>query len=43
LAERVGVRRARVGVARKLGVVLHRLWLDGTVFRPGEGNTPMRA
>ena len=43
LARRVGARRARVGVARKIAVVLHRLWLDGTVFRPGEGGTPMPA
>jgi transposase len=43
LAERVGARRARVGVARKLAVVLHRLWLDGTVFRPGEEATTMPA
>ena len=24
----------RVGVARKLAVMLHWLWLEGTVFRP---------
>ena len=35
LAKRAGGRRARVGVARKLAVVLPRLWLEGTVFHPG--------
>ncbi len=43
LAERVGSRRARVGVARKLAVVLHRIWLDGAVFRPGREGAPMPA
>lgn len=28
-----GRRRAVVAVARKLAVILHRLWLDGTEFR----------
>jgi hypothetical protein len=28
--------RARVAVARKLAVVLHRLWTDGTEFRWGK-------
>ena len=27
--------RARVAVARKLAVVLHRMWVDGTEFRWG--------
>lgn len=29
-----GRRRAIVAVARKLAVLLHRMWADGTVFRP---------
>lgn len=29
-----GRRRAVVAVARKLTVILHRLWIDGTQFRP---------
>jgi transposase len=33
LAERAGVRKARVALARKLGIVLHRMWASGTVFR----------
>lgn len=33
LAQRRGVNRARVAVARKLAIILHRLWRDGTEFR----------
>jgi transposase len=33
IAERRGLKRARVAVARKLAVILHRMWLDGTNFR----------
>jgi transposase len=33
IAERAGMRRAKVAVARKLAVVLHRMWRDGTEFR----------
>ena len=33
LAKRIGMRKARVAVARKLAVVLHRMWVDGTDFR----------
>ena len=29
-----GRRRAVVAVARKLAVLLHRMWTDGTQFRP---------
>jgi transposase len=36
VARRRGMARARVAVARKLAVVLHRLWTDGTEFRWGE-------
>ena len=28
-----GMRRAIVAVARRLAVVLHRMWIDGTEFR----------
>jgi transposase len=34
IARRRGMARARVALARKLGVVLHRLWVDGTTFEP---------
>lgn len=32
VAKRAGMRRAKVAVARKLAVVLHRIWRDGTEF-----------
>ncbi len=34
LAERVGKRKALVALARKLGVLLHHLWVTGDSFRP---------
>ena len=36
IAKRAGMRRAKVAVARKLAVVLHRMWRDGTEFRWGK-------
>ncbi len=33
IARRQGMKRAKVAVARKLAVILHRIWVDGTVFR----------
>jgi len=33
IAQRSGFRKAKVAVARKLAVLLHRLWRDGTEFR----------
>jgi transposase len=35
LAQRQGIKRARVGVARKLATILHRMWRDATEFRWG--------
>lgn len=32
LAKRAGFKKARVALARKMAVVLHRMWLDGTDF-----------
>ena len=32
IAKRCGLRKAKVAVARKLAVILHRLWIDGTEF-----------
>jgi hypothetical protein len=29
------MKRAKVALARKLGVVLHRMWMDATDFRRG--------
>ena len=33
VANRTGLRKAKVAVARKLAVVLHRMWIDGTEFK----------
>ena len=33
VAKRRGAKRAKVAVARKIGVILHRMWIDGTTFR----------
>ena len=33
VARRRGTKRARVALARKLAVILHRMWVDGTSFR----------
>ena len=43
VAKRRGLRRAKVAVARKLGVVLHRIWRDGGEFRWGEEPAPAAA
>ena len=32
-AKRRGAKRAKVALARKLGVVLHRIWVDNSTFR----------
>ena len=32
LAKRNGLSKAKVAVARKLAVILHRMWIDGTEF-----------
>jgi len=32
LAGRAGMRKAKVALARKLGVILHRMWVDGKPF-----------
>ena len=34
LIQRVGPRKAKVAVARKLAVIMHRLWVENTVFSP---------
>ena len=38
VAQRRGIRRAIVAVARRLAVVLHRMWVDGTEFRWSKDN-----
>ncbi len=37
VAQRRGMRRAIVAVARRLAVVLHRMWVDGSEFRWSKG------
>jgi transposase len=39
VAQRRGLKRAKVALARKLACVLHRMWLDGTEFRWGKEPT----
>jgi len=39
VAQRRGMRRAIVAVARRLAVVLHRMWVDGTEFRWSNSTT----
>jgi transposase len=47
VAQRRGLKRAKVAVARKLAVILHRMWIDGTPFRwsnaDGAHTDPSRA
>src|SRR5215831_118137 len=33
IAKRRGIKRAVVALARRLAVILHRIWVDGTEFR----------
>ena len=33
LTPRIGAKKACVAVARKLAIIMHRMWLDGTDFR----------
>lgn len=33
VAKRHGAKRAKVALARKIGVILHRMWIDGADFR----------
>ena len=39
VAKRRGLQKARVALARRLAVVLHRMWRDGSVFQP-QGRPP---
>jgi transposase len=36
IAKRRGSKRAKVALARKIGVILHRMWIDGTTYRWAE-------
>jgi len=43
VAQGHGVRRAIVAVARRLAVVLHRMWVDGSEFRWSKDSTSVPA
>jgi transposase len=43
VAQRRGMRRATVAVARRLAVVLHRMWVDGSEFRWRKDSTAIAA
>jgi hypothetical protein len=36
LTKRVGIKKAKTAIARKLAVVLHCIWVDGTEFQWGK-------
>jgi len=36
VAKRRGSKRAKVALARKIAVILHRIWIDGTTYRWAE-------
>jgi transposase len=36
LAKRIGAKKACVAIARKLAIIMHRMWIDGTEFRFGQ-------
>jgi len=37
LAKRIGMSKAKVALARKLAVIMHRMLVDGTPFNPAAG------
>ena len=43
IAKRSGAKRARVALARRIAVILHRMWLDGTDFEWGNDACPKPA
>jgi transposase len=43
LAKRRGAKRAKVALARRLAVILHRMWLDGTPYRADHPATVRKA
>ncbi len=40
LAKRAGSKKAKVALARKLAVIMHRMWVDGTPFKLVESKAP---
>ncbi len=43
IARRAGMAKAKVALARKLAVVMHRMLADGTIFTPGAGTKSIAA
>ena len=43
VAKRRGMKRATVAVARKLAVIMHRIWVTGDVFEFGKPATAAKA
>ena len=43
LTKRSSLRKAKVAVARKLAVILHRMWTDGTDFNWSSQETAAKA
>ena len=44
IARRRGMKKAIVALARRLAVIMHRIWVDGTEFRwTRESRSSMRA
>jgi hypothetical protein len=43
IAKRRNLNKARVAVARKLAVILHRMWMDGTEFSWSSQGAAMQA
>jgi transposase len=43
LAKRARMKKAKVALARKLAVVLHRMWVDGTKFAAEKASSAVRA
>jgi transposase len=39
LAKRIGMKKAKVALARKIAVILHCIWVDGTSFEWGQAKT----
>jgi transposase len=37
--KRVGAKKAKVAVARKIAIILHCIWIDGTEFEWGAKTT----
>jgi transposase len=43
VASRQGMKKAKVALARKPAVVMHRMWVDGTAFRRGTTDVTVAA